>query len=164
MKHISNFNSFLNEDTDSTSPININYYAEVLDNWGRQESSEKPENIIAVLKDPENFSDDMTFIDVHNKQYSVDDLIGKEVKVGSEIFMVNETENINQAKTFTVADLTKEWDVMYGEDLKTEYSALYDELAKLKSFELEDVVNSWDKFYGEDFKEEYSGLYKKLSK
>jgi hypothetical protein len=71
--------------------IKIVYYSEVIDNWGRTESSTKPEVISKILKDPDNFTDDMSFEDENGKVYNIDDLIGKEVILnGIEPFTVIE--------------------------------------------------------------------------
>ena len=72
-------------------PIKIVYYSEVIDNWGRTESSTKPEVISKILKDSENFTDDMSFEDENGRVYDIDDLIGKEVILnGIEPFTVIE--------------------------------------------------------------------------
>ncbi len=71
--------------------IKIIYYHETIDSWGRSESSFKPHIIAEVLKDTENFTDDMTFEDDRKRRYSIDDLIGKEVQVGEEIFTVEDS-------------------------------------------------------------------------
>ncbi len=71
--------------------IKIVYYSEVIDNWGRTESSEKPEVIHSILNDPDGFNDDMTFEDPDGNVYFIDDLIGKEVSIdGFEPFTVTE--------------------------------------------------------------------------
>jgi len=71
--------------------IKIVYYSEVIDNWGRTESSTKPEVISKILKDSENFTDDMSFEDENGRVYDIDDLIGKEVILnGIEPFTVIE--------------------------------------------------------------------------
>jgi hypothetical protein len=70
--------------------INIVYYFEVIDNWGRNESSAVPERIIKVLQNPDEWSDDIIFQDSTGKLYFIDDLVGKEVQVGDTIFTVKE--------------------------------------------------------------------------
>ena len=70
--------------------INIVYYFEVIDNWGRNESSAVPERIIKVLQNPDEWSDDITFQDGSGMLYFIDDLVGKEVQVGDTIFTVKE--------------------------------------------------------------------------
>ena len=70
--------------------INITYYTETLDNWGRTESSTKPDVIKRVLQTPDEFSDDMQFEDKEGRIYFIDDLIGQEIQVGEEIFTVTE--------------------------------------------------------------------------
>jgi len=69
-------------------PINIVYYEEVLDNWGRTESSREPEQLKSVLLNVEGFTDDMTFEDNTGHIYFIDELIGHQVKVGEDIFVV----------------------------------------------------------------------------
>jgi hypothetical protein len=69
--------------------IKIVYYSEVIDNWGRTESSTEPEVISKILKDSDNFTDDMSFEDENGRVYNIDDLIGKEVILnGIEPFTV----------------------------------------------------------------------------
>jgi hypothetical protein len=71
--------------------IKIVYYSEVIDNWGRTESSTKPEVISRILKDRSNYNDDMSFEDENGRVYDIDDLIGKEVILnGIEPFTVIE--------------------------------------------------------------------------
>jgi hypothetical protein len=61
--------------------IRIIYYSEVIDNWGRTESSMKGHNIFSVLNNPMDWTDDMIFEDDKGRKYSIDDLAGKEVSV-----------------------------------------------------------------------------------
>jgi hypothetical protein len=71
--------------------IKIVYWSETVDNWGRTESSSKPQIIYSILKDSDNFSDDMVFEGPNSEVYFIDDLIGKEVIVeGFEPFIVTE--------------------------------------------------------------------------
>lgn len=71
--------------------IKIVYWSETIDNWGRTESSSKPQTIHSVLNDPANFTDDMEFEGPNGEVYFIDDLIGKEVSVeGFEPFVVPE--------------------------------------------------------------------------
>jgi len=71
--------------------IKIVYYSEVIDNWGRIESSTKPELLSKILKDPDNFTDDISFGDDNGRVYYIEDLIGKKVMVqGYEPFIVTE--------------------------------------------------------------------------
>ena len=69
-------------------PINIVYYSEVLDNWGRTESSREPEQLKSVLLNVEGFTDDMTFEDNTGHIYFIDELIGHQVKIGDDVFVV----------------------------------------------------------------------------
>ena len=61
--------------------IKIIYYSEVIDNWGRTESSMKGHNIFSVLNTPMDWTDDMVFEGEDGRKYSIDDLTGKEVSV-----------------------------------------------------------------------------------
>ena len=61
--------------------IKIVYYSEVIDNWGRTESSQKGDIIYNVLHNVDEWSDDMTFEDDKGQKYFIDDLVGKEVCV-----------------------------------------------------------------------------------
>ena len=71
--------------------IKIVRYSETVDNWGRTESSSKPQIIHSILKDSDNFSDDMVFEGPNSEVYFIDDLIGKEVVVeGFKPFIVTE--------------------------------------------------------------------------
>lgn len=70
--------------------IRIIYYEETIDNWGRTNSSDKPQIIRDVLKTPEEWTDDMRFTSEDGQIYFIDDLIGKEVFVGATKFMVTE--------------------------------------------------------------------------
>ena len=71
--------------------IKIVYYSEVIDNWGRTESSMKGEIIFAALNNVDDWTDDMVFEDKGGRKYSIDMLAGKEVNVpGIGIFTVPE--------------------------------------------------------------------------
>lgn len=70
--------------------ISLVYYTEVIDNWGRTNSSNKPQVIRNVLQTPDEWSDDMQFEDVGGQMYSIDDLLNKEVCVGGIKFTVKE--------------------------------------------------------------------------
>jgi len=61
--------------------IKIVYYSEVIDNWGRTESSAKGDIIFAALNNVDEWTDDMTFEDENGQKYFIDDLAGKEVCV-----------------------------------------------------------------------------------
>jgi hypothetical protein len=61
--------------------IKIVYYSEVIDNWGRTESSIKGDIIFSVLNNVDEWNDDMVFEDDKGQKYSIDDLTGKEVQV-----------------------------------------------------------------------------------
>lgn len=62
-------------------PIKIIYYSEVIDNFGRTESSAKGHNIFSVLNNPMDWTDDMIFEDDGGRKYFIDELIGKQVQV-----------------------------------------------------------------------------------
>lgn len=62
-------------------PIKIVYYSEVIDNFGRTESSAKGHNIFSVLNNPMDWTDDMIFEDDGGRKYFIDELIGKQVQV-----------------------------------------------------------------------------------
>jgi len=59
--------------------IEIVYYSEPIDNFGRTESSSKGEIIFAVLNDVDNWSDDMKFETKDGNILFIDDLQGKDV-------------------------------------------------------------------------------------
>ena len=61
--------------------IKIVYYSEVIDNWGRTESSQKGDIIFNVLNNVDEWNDDMMFEDDKGNKYFIDDLVGKEVLV-----------------------------------------------------------------------------------
>ncbi len=61
--------------------IKIVYYSEVIDNYGRTESSSRGDIIYSALTHPDCWSDDMTFYGPNNEVYFIDDLIGKKVCV-----------------------------------------------------------------------------------
>jgi len=86
MKNLKTYDDFLNE-----SAIEIVYYEEVIDNWGRKESSRKAATIEKLLKSPDEWSDDQTFEDKLGKVYFIDDLIGKDVKINGKTFKVEES-------------------------------------------------------------------------
>jgi hypothetical protein len=73
--------------------IKIIYYSEVIDNWGRTESSMKGDIIFAALNNVEDWTDDMMFEGEDGRRYSIDELAGKEVCVPDiGIFTVPEEE------------------------------------------------------------------------
>jgi len=61
--------------------IEIVYYKEVVDNFGRCESSMKGDYIFSALNNVDEWSDDMVFEDDKGQCYSIDDLQGKLVLV-----------------------------------------------------------------------------------
>jgi len=64
-----------------SDPIKIVYYSEVIDSWGRTESSSSGETIAKVLQDVEGWNDDMTFEDEAGNKYFIDYLEGKQVEI-----------------------------------------------------------------------------------
>lgn len=77
-------------------PIHIKEIIEVVDNWGRTDRYESPEEIMQVLKDPQSWTDDQTFIDEKGVGHSIDDLVNKRVRVGEEVFHVIEDETTKE--------------------------------------------------------------------
>lgn len=77
-------------------PIHIKEIIEVVDNWGRTDRYTETEEIAKILKDPESWTDDQTFIDDKGGNYSIDDLINKRVQVGEEVFHVIEDETTKE--------------------------------------------------------------------
>jgi hypothetical protein len=68
---------------------NIVSFTDVTDNWGGIETSFRTEEIHHVLTSPDEWTDDMYFVDERGKEYFIDDLVGKEVFVeGFNVFMV----------------------------------------------------------------------------
>lgn len=65
----------------NSEPIKITYYSEVIDNYGRTESSRRGEYIYNALMNVDEWSDDITFEDPAGYKYFIDDLIGKSVLV-----------------------------------------------------------------------------------
>jgi len=71
--------------------IKITYYEEVIDNWGRTESSSNPDSIAAVLRNDSEWSDDMHFEDANGRVYFIDDLIGQTVLLSNgQTISINE--------------------------------------------------------------------------
>ena len=75
-------------------PIHLREVFEVVDNWGRSERYTDEKEIVLILKDPGSWSDDQTFVDDRGRGYSIDDLIDKKVRVGEEVFVVIEDEDV----------------------------------------------------------------------
>lgn len=76
------------------NPINIIYYREIVDNWGRTESSRRGSIIFNVLNNVEDWTDDMIFESSDGNLYHIDDLAGKLVSVPDVgIFRVPVDEN-----------------------------------------------------------------------
>ena len=84
-------------------PIKIVYYSEVIDNWGRTESSSKGPIIHQVLTTPDDWSDDMLFEDDKGNSYMIDDLIGKEILIEG-VSSFNPETNSMTPLVFTVPE------------------------------------------------------------
>ena len=85
-------NVTLNTDLPNAELIDIVSCAEVIDNWGRQESYDTKETY-GILITPEEWTDDFLFYGCEQcagKSYTIDELIGKRVKCGPIIFTVTE--------------------------------------------------------------------------
>jgi len=107
----------VNESVVNEGAIEIVYYSEVIDNWGKTESSSKPNVIAKLLQSPEDWTDDQTFEDKLGKPYDIDSLIGKTVKVGNKTFKVEESVvNEGAVKAFEMdyADMVKNIKSGYG--------------------------------------------------
>jgi hypothetical protein len=61
--------------------INIIYYSETIDSWGRTESSMKGPIIYMVLMGVEDWNDDMVFEDDNGRKYNIDELKGQNVSL-----------------------------------------------------------------------------------
>lgn len=83
-------------------PIQIGRYAEVIDNWGREEASTKSTIIAGVLMKPKDFSDDMYFEGTggYPGSYYLEDLEGKLVKVGKEVILVGRYDEHEPVKSY----------------------------------------------------------------
>lgn len=57
-----------------------------VDNWGKEEVTEDPVQILEALREQD--SDDDCFEDETGRAYFIDDLIGKEVQVGEIVIVV----------------------------------------------------------------------------
>jgi hypothetical protein len=105
MKHIKLFEAYLNEAKVInivkmlTPPMNSDA------NRGKLDTVEDLEEIKTYLTDPESFTDDDVFIDDKGAEYFIDDLIGKNVKIGKETILVNESAS---ASGWSKAQLDKE--------------------------------------------------------
>ena len=86
----------------------------------------------------------------------------KDVLNGKEIGSA--FESVTEATKHKFSDLAKAWDVVYGEDLETEYPAIYQEvIGKLKNkVTKKDLAILWNKTYGEDLEKEYDGFFGSL--
>ena len=88
-RYIKLFEDFIYES--GNDPIEISLYIDVVNNRGKETKSTDQKAIEKVLKDPDNFTDDMRFEDKQRRLYFIDDLIGKNVKVNGNTFVVQES-------------------------------------------------------------------------
>ena len=63
---------------------------DIIDNSGTEEVTENPDEISKVLNDPETWTDDISFIGIAGKLYSIDDLLNKTVLAGDHVIFVVE--------------------------------------------------------------------------
>ena len=91
MKHIKLFESFINESEEEITIVKmLTPPASSEANRGKLDEVEDEKEISAYFNDPESFTDDEVFIDTEGNEYSIDDLIGKNVIVGKEKILVEE--------------------------------------------------------------------------
>jgi hypothetical protein len=91
-----------------TPKINIVHYSEVIDNHGNTVGSEKPKDIIRVLRNSKDWTDCMIFHDNFGYWYDIDDLIGKTVVTGNYEILVEETEEpIDEAREYALTEFKK---------------------------------------------------------
>lgn len=92
MKHIPTYENFLTE-----SAIELVSMSDSgVSNYNKKATTRKQSDIETCLKDPDCWTDDITFKDKGGNVYFVDDLVGKEVKVNGNKFTVNESEELNE--------------------------------------------------------------------
>ena len=70
--------------------IVIEEMTDVIDNSGKTETTQNPDESAKVLNDSETWTDDITFKDQKGNIYSIDDLLQKTVIVGSHTIFVVE--------------------------------------------------------------------------
>lgn len=88
-----------------TTQINIVHYSEVINNFGHKVGSEKPKDIIRVLRNSKDWTDDMVFRDNFGNSYFIDDLIGKTVVTGNYEILVEEMEEpIDEAREYALKE------------------------------------------------------------
>lgn len=91
-----------------TPKINIVHYSEVIDNQGKEVGSEKPKDILRVLRNSAGWTDDMVFHDNCGYRYDIDDLIGKTVVTGNYEILVKEMEEpIDEANEYALKEFKK---------------------------------------------------------
>ena len=81
---------------------------DTVDNWGTQEFTTKEDEIIKILKDSDSWTDDLEFHDYSKNIYSIDDLIGKRVSVGSVELLVTE-DGAEEREADIDEHITGEW-------------------------------------------------------
>jgi hypothetical protein len=92
MKHIHTFESFLNENKLNEMTIEIISMTDHgVSNSNKSEYTKKHSDIEEVLIDPDSWTDDLAFRDMHGNTWSIDDLIGKNVKLGRKVIKVEES-------------------------------------------------------------------------
>lgn len=85
MKNLQTFEEFLNETIEIVSMTDAG-----VSNLNRSEYIKKLSDIESVLKDPESWTDDISFKDKLGNVYFIDDLLDKTVKVGSKTIKIKE--------------------------------------------------------------------------
>lgn len=91
-----------------TPKINIVHYSEVIDNSGKEVGSEKPKDILRVLRNSAGWTDDMVFHDKWGNRYGIDDLIGKTVVTGNcELVVYEMEEPIDEAREYALKEFKK---------------------------------------------------------
>lgn len=91
-----------------TPKINIVYYSDLIDCHGSTVGSAQPKDIIRVLRNSKNWTDDMVFRDNSGNSYHIDDLTNKIVVTGNYEILVEEmAEPIDEAREYAVKEFKK---------------------------------------------------------
>ncbi len=85
MKNVLSFSEFVNETIDIVSMLDTG-----TSNFGKGETTKKLKDIEAILTDPNEWTDDISFRDKFGNVYFIDDLIDKTVKIGNKTITVIE--------------------------------------------------------------------------
>ena len=89
MKHIHTFESFLNESLyEAIEIVAVSDYG--VSNSNKREYIRKHEEIVNILSNPEEWTDDLVFQAKDGNVYHIDELIDKAVKVGGKTITVVE--------------------------------------------------------------------------